>query len=76
MSIRPESDRPDAVLPARRLRAISRQIPDGDMPNRRTSQIIQYIIDSDDHITYVSDDWWFFAEKNEAGSVCYPAQLL
>ncbi len=46
------------------------------MENRHAKQIIQYIIDRDDHITYVSDDWWFFAEENEAGPDCYPPQLL
>ena len=40
------------------------------------NQVIQYIIDTENRITYVSDDWWLFAEENGAGRECYPPQLL
>ncbi len=40
------------------------------------NQIIQYIIDAENRITYVSDEWWLFAEDNGAGRECYPPQLL
>jgi hypothetical protein len=40
------------------------------------NQIIQYMIDPEDRITYVSDNWWFFAEENGAGADCYPPRLL
>ena len=40
------------------------------------NQVIQYIIDAENRITYVSDDWWLFAEENGAGRECYPPQLL
>ena len=63
-------------MTARQLRPSTRQIPDDTMENRQANQIIQYIIDRDDQITYVSEDWWFFAEENEAGPDCYPPQLL
>ena len=40
------------------------------------NQIIQYIIDAEDRIVYVSDNWWFFAEENGADASCYPPHLL
>jgi hypothetical protein len=40
------------------------------------NQIIQYMIDAEDRITFVSDNWWFFAEENGAGVDCYPPQLM
>ncbi len=40
------------------------------------NQVIQYIIDAANRITYVSDEWWLFAEENGAGRECYPPQLL
>ncbi len=46
------------------------------MATPEEKQIIQYIIDGEDRITYVSDDWWFFAEENGAGAECYPPHLL
>ena len=46
------------------------------MTTRAVDQIIQYMIDADDRIVYVSDGWWFFAEENGAGADCYPPQLM
>ncbi len=46
------------------------------MATDHTNQIIQYMINADDHIVYVGDGWWFFAEENGAGQDCYPPQLL
>ena len=34
------------------------------------------MIDGEDRITYVSANWWFFADENGAGADCYPPQLL
>jgi hypothetical protein len=46
------------------------------MADREKSQIIQYMIDANDCITYVGDAWWLFAEDNGAGPDCFPPHLL
>lgn len=46
------------------------------MVDKEKNQIIQYMIDASDCITYVSDEWWLFAEENGAGPGCFPPQLM
>jgi hypothetical protein len=46
------------------------------MASHANDQILQYMIDSEDRITYVSDTWWLFAEENGADAHLYPPRLL